>query len=477
MVVDRRIWKERFSHWFREVLDRAEIIDYRYPVKGCGVWLPYGFKIRNNVLAILRRLLDDSGHEEMLFPVLIPESLFEKESAHIRSFEDESFWVTHGGSTRLDVKLALRPTSETVITPMIKLWIRSHADLPKKIYQIASIFRYETKATRPLIRVREVTTFKEAHTYHANHEDALRQVDEAIDIYREFFDELGLAYVVSKRPEWDKFAGAVSSYAFDTLLPDGRSLQIGTVHDLGQNFGKAFDVTFEKKEGEKDYVWQTSYGISERVIAALIALHGDDHGLVSPPNIAPIQAVIIPIPYKGVEAEINKSCNSVFEDLNNTEIRVKIDDRSETTPGSKYYEWELRGVPIRVEIGPRDVKEKKVTLVRRDTLERTSCDEKGVAREVGKLLASIQENLKENAVRWFNAHITKTEKLDEAKKKIGSGIVEVPWCGNEGCGIKMESLVDARVLGTDVEARGETSANCIICGNKGKSMVRIARAY
>lgn len=477
MVVNSRISKEKFPHWFRDVIDRAEIIDYRYPVKGCGVWLPYGFKIRNNVLAILRKLLDDSGHEEMLFPVLIPESLFEKESAHIRSFEDESFWVTHGGSTRLDVKLALRPTSETVITPMIKLWIRSHADLPKKIYQIASVFRYETKATRPLIRVREVTTFKEAHTYHANHEDALRQVEDAIDIYREFFDELGLAYIISKRPEWDKFAGAVSSYAFDTLLPDGRSLQIGTVHDLGQNFGKAFDVTFEKKEGEKDYVWQTSYGISERVIAALIALHGDDHGLVLPPNVAPIQTVIIPIPYKGVEAEINESCGLVFGALNNAGIRVKLDDRPETTPGSKYYEWELRGVPIRVEIGPRDVKERKVILVRRDTLERTSCNEKDVAEEARELLASVQKNLKENAVKRLNAHIIKTEKLDEAKKKVGSGIVEVPWCGDEGCGIKMETLVEARVLGTDAEAGGETSANCIICGNKGRSTVRLARAY
>jgi len=477
MTDRRKVWKDNFTEWFHDVISGAEIIDYRYPIKGFGVWLPYGFKIRENVLRLLRKLLNDSLHDEMLFPILIPESLFEKESTHIRSFEDESFWVTHGGTTRLDVKLALRPTSETVITPMIKLWVRSHADLPRRIYQIGSVFRYETKATKPLIRIREVTTFKEAHTYHANHEEALKQVEEAINIYKQFFNEMGLPYVISERPQWDKFAGAVSTYAFDTLFPDGRVLQIGTIHDLGQNFGKAFDVTFETKDGRKEYVWQTSYGISERVIAALITIHGDDRGLIVPPNMAPIQVVIIPIPYKKKEQDVNNVCNMIHETLDREGIRVKLDDRPELTPGSKYYEWEQRGVPLRIEIGPRDVKEKSVTLVRRDTLERARCDDEKVVEEVVELLKNIQDSLVERASTWFKDHIMKTDNLKETKEKIGVGIVEVPWCGNEDCGLKIERLIDARVLGTDVETEKAINHKCLVCENKASNRVRLARAY
>ena len=281
-------WRSSFSEWFHDVISRAGVADYRYPVKGCGVWLPFGFKLRENVLAIMRRLLNETGHEEVLFPLLIPAEMLRKEAEHIRSFEGQTFWVSKAGDRDLGERLALRPTSEAAIAPMLKLWIRSHADLPKKLYQIVSVFRYETKATKPLIRVREVTTFKEAHTSHATYEEAERQVEEAVGIYRRFFDELCVPYLISKRPDWDKFAGALYSIAFDTIFPDGRTLQIGTAHNLGQNFSRAFEITFETVGGGREFVWQTSYGISERVIAALIAIHGDDHGLVIPPNIAPV---------------------------------------------------------------------------------------------------------------------------------------------------------------------------------------------
>ena len=477
MAVKRKAWSEDFTQWFHDIITKAEIIDYRYPIKGFGVWLPYGFKIRKNVLSIMRRLLDDSNHDEMLFPILIPEILFEKESTHIRSFEDESFWVTHGGSTLLDVKLALRPTSETVITPMVKLWIRSHADLPKRIYQIGSIFRYETQATKPLIRIREVTTFKEAHTYHSTHEEALNQVEEAIAIYKKFFDEMAIPYVVSKRPEWDKFAGAESTYAFDTLFPDGRVLQIGTVHDLGQNFGKAFDVTFETKDGGKDFVWQTSYGISERVIAALITIHGDDHGLMLPPDLAPIQVVIIPIPYKKSSEKITEACRSIYKTLSKEGFRVKLDDRPDLTPGSKYYDWEKRGVPMRIEIGPRDVEKEKVTLVRRDTLDRTSCPTEKIVKETKFLLLDIQKRVTKTASDWFNARIATSENVKDAKRKIGAGIVEVAWCGKDECGLEIERSMEARVLGVDPKKASLNGHGCLICGRKATCKVKLARAY
>ena len=322
MEITRDKKRESFAEWFEQVTLQTIVYDYRFPVKGCGVWPGYGFKLRRNVLDVMRRLLDSTGHEECLFPMLIPKSLLEKEAEHVRSFEGEVFWVTRGGFSELGEKLALRPTSETAIMPMLKLWIKDHKDLPVKVYQVVSVFRYETKATHPMIRVREVTTFKEAHTAHATYEDAEKQVWEAVEIYKRFYDEICLPYMISRRPDWDKFAGAVYSIAFDTVMPDGRALQVGTVHHLGQNFSKPFDVKYLKPDGTHEHVWTTSYGISERVIAALIAIHGDDHGLVIPPNIAPVQVVVIPIPYKGREAEVYSEAKRVYEELKRAGVRA-----------------------------------------------------------------------------------------------------------------------------------------------------------
>ena len=297
-AVKREQWSRHFGKWFRHVLVDAEIMDYRYPIKGMAVWLPYGFKIRRNALQVIRDLLDENGHQETLFPLLIPETSLAKESEHMKNFEGEVFWVTRGGLTTLEVKYALRPTSETAIAPMLKLWIRSHADLPTKLYQIVNVFRYETKATRPLIRMREVDNFKEAHTAHATEREAEAQVREGIEIYKKFFDTLGVPYKISKRPEWDKFAGAMYTIAFDYVAPDGRVIQVGTVHNLGQNFSKAFDVSYETEKGTRQHVWQPCYGLPARPVVAMLAAHGDDNGAVLPPDAAPTQVVIIPIPYK-----------------------------------------------------------------------------------------------------------------------------------------------------------------------------------
>jgi prolyl-tRNA synthetase len=477
--VTREKWSKRFGEWFRNVLISAGIMDYRYPIKGCGVWLPYGFKVRRNVLQILRDLLESTGHEEALFPLLIPETSLAKESTHVRSFEGECFWVTHGGFESLEVKYALRPTSETVIAPMLKLWIRSHADLPLKLYQVVNVFRYETKATRPILRMREVSTFKEAHTAHATFEESETQVKDGIEVYKKFFDELGVPYSISRRPDWDKFAGALYSVAFDMICPDGRGLQIGTVHNLGQNFAKAFDVSYETKDGKREYIWQTCYGVSERGIAAVLIAHGDNHGVVLPPKIAPIQVVIIPVLYKEMEGQINKTCEAVASKLKEANVRVELDIRADLTPGNKFYYWELRGVPIRIEIGPRDVKKNEITIVRRDTLEKQTCKMDELVTVVLALAAQIAKDMRQKAWQWMRDHVHRVENLQEAKglleKKVG--MVEVFWCGNAKCGHELEGEINARVLGTPEDSEEKVNGKCVVCGQKAVSVVRVALAY
>ncbi|MEM2012487.1 MAG: proline--tRNA ligase, partial [Metallosphaera sp.] len=369
MKISREKWSSNFSEWFDWVISQAEIYDYgRYPVKGSGVWMPYGFKIRQNVTTLIRKLLDETGHEEVLFPLLIPETLLKKEAEHIKGFEKEVFWVTHGGEDELEERFALRPTSEVAITLMESLWIKGYSQLPRKFYQIVSVFRYETKATRPMIRVRELSTFKEAHTVHETFEDAARQVDEAVEIYSKFFDILGIPYLISRRPEWDKFAGAEYTIALDTIMPDGRALQIGTAHHLGQHFTKAMDYKVQRADGSHVHPHQTSYGISDRVIATVISINGDDHGPILPPVVAPIEGVIIPIPGKSEEdtEKINKYAMEVESVLKNSGIRVALDASEDKTPGEKYYIWELKGVPIRIEIGPRELNSGTAFLKRRD---------------------------------------------------------------------------------------------------------------
>jgi len=479
LPVKRQKWSEDFGEWFRDVLINAGIMDYRYPIKGSGVWMPYGFKIRRNILQILRDLLDNTGHDETLFPLLIPETVLAQESAHVKSFEGECFWVTHGGFEPLKVRYALRPTSETVIAPMLKLWIRSHADLPLKLYQVVNVFRHETKATRPILRMREVATFKEAHTCHATFEEAEEQVHEAVELYKRFFDAVGVPYVVSRRPEWDKFAGALYTIAFDLLCPDGRTLQIGTVHNLGQNFAKAFNITYETKDGSQEHIWTTSYGISGRGIAAVLIIHGDDNGIVLPPKIAPIQVAVVPVPYKGKEEQVNQACRTVASKLEDAGFRVELDLRGDLTPGNKFYYWELRGVPIRIEIGPRDLANGVVTIVRRDTLKKQTWKMEETIAAVQKLVEEMTLDLARNASKWMKERIHRVDSLAEAKRLLAkkAGIVEVPWCGKDECGHKLEEEVEARLLGFPEDSTKKVDGKCLVCGEKAVNIVRVALAY
>lgn len=462
----------KFSEWYNDIIEKAEILDVRYPVKGLYVWYPYGFKIREHVMEIIRKLLDEKGHEEVLFPLLIPEHEFRKEAKHIKGFEDEVYWVTHGGLEPLEVKLALRPTSETAMYPIFKLWIRSHADMPLKVYQIVNTFRYETKHTRPLIRLREITTFKEAHTAHATWEDAEHQVKEAIEIYKKFFDTLGIPYMISRRPDWDKFPGAEYTMAFDTIFPDGRTLQIGTVHNLGQNFSKTFEITFENINGVQEYAYQTCYGMSDRVIASIIAIHGDEKGLCLMPCIAPIQIVIIPIWFKGVKKEINKEAEKVKEEL--SDFRVHIDYR-EVRPGSKFFDWEIKGVPLRIEVGPKDIENNVVTAVRRDSGEKIKLDRENLKAQVKELLAKISEDMRSKAWEKFRNRIEEAKNMEEAKKLAGERkVIKTYWCGKEECAKSIEDEISLDILGITEEVKGKT---CIYCKGEAKFTVHLAKTY
>jgi prolyl-tRNA synthetase len=464
-----------FSAWYNELLWRAEIMDVRYPVKGIYVWYPFGFSLRRNVYDQLRAIMDRE-HQEALFPLLIPETEFAKEAEHIKGFEEEVYWVTHGGTTPLDVKLALRPTSECAIYPMYALWVRSHADLPLKIYQIVNTFRYETKHTRPLIRLREITSFKEAHTVHNTWDDAEAQVQTAIGLYREFYRTLCIPVIVSKRPDWDKFPGADHTIAVDVIMPDGKTLQSGTVHHLGDHFSRTFSIQYEDIQGEQQYAFQTCYGISERCIAALIGVHGDDRGLVLPPRVAPVQIVLVPITIGKRKEEVANAVKEIEEQLLAAGIRVKRDDR-DIRPGAKYYYWEMRGVPLRLEVGPRDIDAGQVTAVTR-LGHKSTIPMGGLVGGVTERLATFTMELGERALEQFRAKISIANGIQEMVKALETGVVVVPWCGERGCADAIEEQTGASVLGTEVrsEAIPPMSGKCVICGKEGTGTL-IGKAY
>lgn len=470
--------KDNFSEWYHELIERAEIIDVRYPVKGLYIYFPFGFKIRKLVYGKLRELLDEE-YDEVYFPALIPERELAKEGEHIKGFEDEVYWITHGGTTPLDVKLALRPTSETAMYPIFKLWIRSHADLPLKIYQIVNTFRYETKHTRPLIRMREITSFKEAHTAQKSFEDAAKQVESANLLYKEFYDFLALPYLVIRRPEWDKFPGAVYTIAFDTIVPDGRTLQIGTSHNLGDNFSKTFDVKYEKPSGEHEYVHITCHGISDRCLSALISIHGDDNGLVLPFEVAPVQIVIIPVLFKGKEEEIMKVVEGLKDKFKG--YRVVVDD-SDERPGAKYYKWELKGAAIRVELGPKEVENGEVVISFRNEKKKRTIKVEELTERIQELTQEMNRKMYETALENMKSLIKYFDNSSELADWVGNskGMGLFYLCGSLECGEEIENTVKAGVLGSLEEIPNwishEREGKCIKCGKKG-FLSAIAKSY
>lgn len=463
---------EDFNEWYNEIVELADLCDKRYPIKGMNIWKPYGWKLMNHVDRLIRDEMIQTNHQEVCFPLLIPESFFKKEEEHIEGFGKEVFWVTHAGLNELEERWLLRPTSETAMYPIFSLWIRSHTDLPLKTFQIVNTFRYETKQTRAFIRVREIHFF-EAHTCHVDFEDAERQIKEDKEIAHRLLNKLCLPYVFSKRPEWDKFAGAYYTISIDVLMPSGRTLQIGSIHQYRDNFAKPYEISYETEKGTHAFCHQTTYGMSERLLGALIGVHGDNKGLIMPPEVAPLQVVIIPIIFKGKEQAVLEASTMLYKKLLQENIRSTIDDR-EITPGNKYYDWELKGVPLRIEIGPKDVEKNELTLVRRDSSKKKSVHLKDAEKTIKTELQDLEKSLYANAETLLKENMHSVLTVEEAKQK--TGIVALPWCGNKDCALEIENVLEGNTLGEPIE-NADCSEHCPVCGSPAKTWMRYAKSY
>lgn len=452
--------KAEFSEWYNEIVEMAEMSDKRYDVKGMNVWRPYGLKLMQNIDRIIRTLVDEEEFEEVSFPVLITKDQLMVEFEHVKGFEGELYWITRGGHEELDVELALRPTSEAAMYPMLSLWIRSHADLPMKLYQIVSVYRHETKHTRSFIRIREIHFF-EAHTAHATYDDAESQMTQYRRIWEELADSLCLPFLISKRPDWDKFPGAMYTLAFDTLLPSHRSLQVGTIHQYGTNFSKNYEVSYSDDEGDHHFVSQTTFGMSERLLAAIIGVHGDDIGLILPPSIAPIQFVIVPIPSNTSDTEGYAS--KLHDDLKDKQFRSKVDGRENYTPGYKYNDWEMRGVPVRIEIGSREVSKGTVTLSLRGKKGKRTISREEFLRSPERTLDEVKDSIKERARALFNSLLIRSNSLSEMKGVKGASIAF--WCGSKDCSDKIDEIADLTPLGQLIDS--PETGQCVSCGKPG----------
>ncbi|MCL2031742.1 MAG: proline--tRNA ligase [Methanomassiliicoccaceae archaeon] len=451
--------EDNFGDWYLEIVEKANLSDKRYPIKGMNVWTPYGWKAMSNIDRFIRQELDATHHDEVCFPLMIPETEFKKEKDHIKGFDSEVYWVTHAGLNELDVRLVLRPTSETAMYPMFALWVRSHQDLPLKVYQIVNVFRYETKQTRAFMRVREIHFF-ESHTCHASEEDAQRQIEEDVEMLSKIAKRLCLPYFLSVRTEWDKFPGAYYTVGIDTVMPNGKTLQIGSIHHYRTNFSEPYEITYEDENSEHKHVHQTTYGMSERLLGALIGAHSDDKGMIMPPDIAPFQTVIIPIFSKDNSTQVLEAARALAEDLSDHGIRVKLDDR-DTRPGSKYYDWEIKGVPLRLEIGGRDIEKNVVSFARRDTGEKGQIELKSAGNGVKLLLNMISSTLLEKAKA---SQMSKLQEIDSLDSIPEGRILRFGWCGCEECGHKFEDTYDMKILGTPYPAEEGYKGSCIICG-------------
>lgn len=467
---------EDFSEWYNQVIQRAKLADYA-PVRGCMVVRPYGWAIWENIQKALDQRFKDTGHVNAAFPLFIPMSFLEKEKDHVEGFSPELAVVTIGGGQELEEPLVVRPTSETIIGYMYAKWIQSYRDLPILINQWANVVRWEIR-TRLFLRTLEFY-WQEGHTAHETAEEAEFETRQMLDVYADFaINEAAVPVVPGRKSDSEKFAGAVRSYTIEAMMGDTRALQSGTSHYLGQNFAKVFDIQYLDRNNELQYCWTTSWGLSTRFIGAIIMTHGDDQGLVLPPRLAPIQVVIVPIYRTEEEKDLVMNATRKVEELL-SDLRIKLDDRAEATPGFKFNEWELRGVPLRIEIGPKDVEQSSVTFARRDILgkdgkSRVSVEE--VKSRTVELLNEIQVNLLEKARAFREAHTFEPTDYKEFQDAVLNGWAFSPWCGRSECEakIKEDTKATIRCIPFDQE---ETKVKCIACGQPAVEKVIFARAY
>jgi prolyl-tRNA synthetase len=468
-----------FSEWYLQSVIKAGLADYA-PAKGFIVLRPYGYEIWEIIKGILDEKLKNLGHQNGFLPTLIPESLLSKEQDHFAGFMPEVFWVTKAGDNDLAEKLAIRPTSETLAYSMFAKWISSHRDLPLKLNFWNSALRAEIKSTKPFIRNSEFL-WQEGHTAHTTEEEADIEVRMILDVYKDLVENyLSIPTMSGYKSEKEKFVGAKYTTCLESLMIDGKSLQMATSHQLGQNFAKPFEIKYLGKDMMEHFVWQTSWGISWRLIGAIIMTHGDDKGLIIPPRIAPIQVVIVPI-YKDVNKELVVTAARRLKDILGLDgIRAHLDDRDEYTSGWKFNYWETKGVPLRINLGPRDVENNQLELVRRDTKEKDIVASADAIAEVKSLLSNIQINLFDQAVKRLEEKTNVTSDLNEAKilLETKTGFISTFWCGNRKCEekIKDETSADIRLIPFEGQDKLEGKL-CICCGLSAKSHVILGRAY
>ncbi|HET6457273.1 MAG TPA: proline--tRNA ligase [Nitrosopumilaceae archaeon] len=468
---------ENFSEWYTQVVLKAELADYA-PVKGLIVLRPYGYSIWESLKNSLDEKLKNTGHQNGFLPILIPESLLSKESKHFAGFNPEVFWVTHSGNSEIGDRLALRPTSETLAYSMYSKWIKSWRDLPLKINFWNTALRAEIKSTKPFLRTSEFL-WQEGHTVHATQEEAEQEVMSILEIYKKTVEEeLAIPVITGKKTEKEKFVGAVYTTTMEAIMPDGKALQMGTSHFLGQNFSKPFDVKFLDKENVEQFAWQTSWGVSWRLIGALIMVHGDDKGLVLPPRVAPIQVVIVPIYYSESDKEqiITKS-KEIEQILSKKKIRVHIDTRDEFTPGYKFHDWEMKGVPLRIELGPKDLAKGKMVLVRRDSQKKTDLPFGDIEIGIESMLNDIQQSLFEKAKKMLAEKTMDVLDFEKFKLELEKGLfLNSPWCGDQKCEEIIEETTgaDIRVLPFDSK---KIDAPCLVCKKPSKEMAIFGRGY
>jgi prolyl-tRNA synthetase len=467
-----------FSRWYLEIIRKAEMADYA-PMKGIMVIRPYGYTIWEHIQRLMDRRIKETGHINAYFPLFIPESFLKKEMEHLEGFAPEVAWVTHGGQEELEERLAVRPTSEAIIGSMYAKWIQSYRDLPVLINQWANIVRWE-KVTRPFLRTTEFL-WQEGHTAHETMEEAQEETIRVLYMYKDFVEaELAIPVIEGRKSPRERFAGAMETYAIEALMSDGKALQMGTSHNLGQHFSKVFEIRFEDREQKQQYVWQTSWGVSTRLIGALVMTHGDDSGLRLPPQVAPIQVVIVPISIGRWKENVLPVAQALEKELLGAGLRVKLDAREEFTPGWKFSEWEMRGVPLRVEVGPKDIKENRAVLVRRDVPQKDYAGLATLAPQVMKTLQEIQLSLFNQALRFREENTRSISDYQEFKEVIESkrGFIRSWWCGDQACEdkIKEETMASIRVIPLQEKAAGGPG-DCVYCRKKGGELAYFARAY
>jgi len=480
MTEEKRLTSQStdFSAWYNEVVVRAELADYA-PVRGCMVVLPYGTALWENCQQGLDRRFKETGHQNALFPLLIPMSFLQKEKEHVEGFRPELAVVTIGGGKELEEPLVVRPTSETVIGHMYAKWVRSYRDLPILINQWGSVVRWEMR-TRLFLRTSEFY-WQEGHTAHATSDEAQEETRRMLGVYADFtINDAAIAVVEGRKSRTEKFAGAVASYSIEAMMGNKWALQAGTSHFFGQNFAKAFEIRYLDQKNELQYCWTTSWGLSTRMIGAIIMVHGDDQGLKLPPKLAPYQVVIVPIwREEGQKGAVLEAVERVRAELAGR-FRVKVDAREGFTPGWKFNEWELRGVPLRVEIGPRDVAQQSVMLARRDVAGKagkSAASMAGLADTVGKLLESIQAGMLAASAAFMEANTHEARTYDELREIVADGWAKAYWCGDDACEARIKEETKASNRNIPLDQGGGGPGKCVVCGRPAEEWAYWARAY